>query len=327
MGVAPRLVFVWISAVSTGSLCGCEVTRSAHADEAKVAAPGAAIANADATGARESDAEDAPFAPQTGAPLARSPGIDARAVPVSSAGQPAPRCPDEMTLVGDSCVDRYEAYLVQARSDGSFQRHPEYERPEPGVRYEARSKAGIRPQAYISSVEAAAACENAGKRLCSLAEWTQACRGPEDTTFPYGNEFERGKCNTRHKHILAEVHGKNPMLWTYDDFNDPELIKRGSLAEAGKFDECTNAYGTFDMVGNLHEWTADRVDRTLPSKVPLPKNIRRTVARKHGYGIFMGGFFSTYAQHGQGCEFITIAHEPRYHDYSTGFRCCKSAEP
>jgi formylglycine-generating enzyme required for sulfatase activity len=230
-----------------------------------------------------------------------------------------------MALVGNTCVDRYEAHLVVAKSDGSLRRHPEHERPREGTRYEARSEPGVRPQSYISSLEAATACENAGKRLCSLIEWTRACRGPEDTTYPYGDSVQPKRCNTGQKHILAEVHGKDPMLWTYDHFNDPELIKQGALAPAGQFSECTNGYGTFDMVGNLHEWTADRVDRSLPSKVPLPPKIAQTVRRKRGFGIFMGGFFSTFAQHGKGCEFITIAHEPKYHDYSTGFRCCKDA--
>jgi hypothetical protein len=39
----------------------------------------------------------------------------------------------------------------------------------------------------------------------------------------------------------------------------------------------------------------------------------------------MGGFYSTTDQHGAGCAYTTIAHEPSYHDYSTGFRCCADA--
>lgn len=248
------------------------------------------------------------------------------AAPSAPAAAKAP-CPEEMALVGSACVDRYEAHLVVRRDDGSFERHPEYQRPEEGVRYEARSERGVKPQAYISSLEAQAACENAGKRLCSLEEWTTACRGPDNSTYPYGSSFDRDKCNMGHKHILAELHGKDPMVWTYDHFNDPELIKQGSLSPAGAFDQCTNAFGAYDMVGNLHEWVGDRVSASLPSRVPLPKKIERTVKRKRGNGIFMGGFFSTFAQHGNGCEFITIAHEPKYHDYSTGFRCCRDREP
>jgi hydroxymethylpyrimidine/phosphomethylpyrimidine kinase len=39
----------------------------------------------------------------------------------------------------------------------------------------------------------------------------------------------------------------------------------------------------------------------------------------------MGGFFSTKSEHGDGCTFTTAAHDVRYHDYSTGFRCCRDA--
>jgi hypothetical protein len=39
----------------------------------------------------------------------------------------------------------------------------------------------------------------------------------------------------------------------------------------------------------------------------------------------MGGFFSTHEQLGPGCKYVTYAHEPSYHDYSTGFRCCADA--
>jgi len=47
---------------------------------------------------------------------------------------------------------------------------------------------------------------------------------------------------------------------------------------------------------------------------------------REGNGVFMGGFFSTNGELGPGCKYTTIAHEPAYHDYSTGFRCCATAK-
>jgi formylglycine-generating enzyme required for sulfatase activity len=81
------------------------------------------------------------------------------------------------------------------------------------------------------------------------------------------------------------------------------------------------------MVGNLHEWVSDTVDRRLPLKLPLRDDIRDKIRVNTGNGIFMGGFYSTTSEHGRGCAFVTIAHEPKYHDYSTGFRCCRDAAP
>jgi sulfatase modifying factor 1 len=56
---------------------------------------------------------------------------------------------------------------------------------------------GIPPQGYISAVQAAAACEGSGKRLCTYDEWVSACRGrpDHDSTYPYGDTYEPGACN------------------------------------------------------------------------------------------------------------------------------------
>jgi formylglycine-generating enzyme len=227
-----------------------------------------------------------------------------------------------MVLVERSCVDRYEAHLVEQQTDGTELSHPAHERPEKR-RYLARSRAGVKPQAFISQIEAAMACESAGKRLCSLNEWYRACTGSEKQTFPYGSKFEKGRCNVGKVHLLSLLHGASSAAWSYADFNDPALaLTPGFLAATGEYQDCASSEGVHDMVGNLHEWVADRVDASLPKKFPVPAVVERRIGRHVGNGIFMGGFFSTMNQHGEGCTFTTAAHDPGYHDYSTGFRCC-----
>jgi formylglycine-generating enzyme required for sulfatase activity len=230
-----------------------------------------------------------------------------------------------MTPTAQVCIDRYEAHLVIPGSGAQFVAHPHYERPPAGARYEARSAPGVMPQAYISRVEAKRACENAGKRLCSLGEWYRACRGGSDTTYPYGARFQKGRCNVGRPHLLTRFFGANPMNWSYEGhFNNPKLDQEpGFLLRTGERAGCTNDFGVFDMVGNLHEWVSDRADPTLAKKLPLTPGIRNALGRSTGKGVFMGGFFSTTDEHGRGCNFVTAAHEPAYHDYSTGFRCCK----
>jgi sulfatase modifying factor 1 len=71
-----------------------------------------------------------------------------------------------------------------------------------------------------------------------------------------------------------------------------------TLAKTGAFARCTNAFGVFDMVGNLHEWVM---------------SARPT---------FRGGFYQDTHINGDGCSYRTTAHAAGYHDYSTGFRCC-----
>jgi len=233
-----------------------------------------------------------------------------------------------MVRAGEVCIDRYEAHLVLPTSSGGYEAYPPHQRPPEAGNYAARSDQGVRPQAYISRVEAALACENADKRLCSVEEWYGACRGgsaPQGTTYPYGAVFERGRCNVGKSHLLTQHFGDNPMAWKYDEhFNSPLLDQLpGFLEPTAHYEGCVSSYGVYDMVGNLHEWVLDRVDTSLASKLPLQDGIRRRLHANTGKGVFMGGFFSTSSQHGRGCDFVTIAHEPGYHDYSTGFRCCR----
>ena len=238
----------------------------------------------------------------------------------------APACPTNMARIDGFCIDRYEAVLVQRTADGKEIAHPACEAPVDGVRYEARSVRGVRPQGYISQVSSDEACQNAGKRLCSVTEWYTACRGSERHTYPYGDSYARGKCNSGKPHLLGRMFGNNARLWSYKNFNNPRLNQEpGFLSPTAEYEQCVSDYGAYDMVGNLHEWVSDRVDPSLGQKVQLLSGVQGATYRNAGNGIFMGGFYSTTDQQGEGCHFTTVGHERRYHDYSTGFRCCKDA--
>ncbi|HEU4405201.1 MAG TPA: SUMF1/EgtB/PvdO family nonheme iron enzyme [Polyangiaceae bacterium] len=258
------------------------------------------------------------FAPDAPPPAVASGAAEAPA----SGGGP---CPDDMVLSGSACVDRYEAFLVQVGEAGADLTWPHYQRPRAGVAYAARNAAGASPQAYISRHEAEAACKLAGKRLCTLHEWQRACQGKRQMLFPYGRSYQKGACNSGKPHLLSMFFGRDGYAWKYEEhFNSPLLDQQpGYLAKAGEYAACASDEGTHDMVGNLHEWVADPVDRLPFDPGPSGAPARRRPMTRVGNGIFMGGFFSTTDQHGAGCTFITTAHEPAYHDYSVGFRCCR----
>ncbi|HTJ82660.1 MAG TPA: SUMF1/EgtB/PvdO family nonheme iron enzyme, partial [Polyangiaceae bacterium] len=92
------------------------------------------------------------------------------------------------------CVDRWEAALVRELDDGSLEMHAFTARPRRGERYRAVSRPGVSPQAYINRVEASAACEAAGKRLCTRTEWQRACRRDGRAVYPYGDARDPGAC-------------------------------------------------------------------------------------------------------------------------------------
>jgi formylglycine-generating enzyme len=219
-------------------------------------------------------------------------------------------CPPDMASIDDVyCIDRFEASLVEILPNGDERAWSPFDALDrqngafgraPVVR--AVSAQGVTPQGYISEVQAKLACARSGKRLCKAPEWKKACMGPSKTTYPYGAHNEPGRCNDHGRSPMATLFAlggnSRPSLWT-PHMNDPALNRlTGTVAATGSHAGCTNDYGVYDMVGNVHEWVDD------PD------------------GTFLGGFYLDTHQLGDGCNYRTPGHDIYYHDYSTGFRCC-----
>lgn len=245
-------------------------------------------------------------------PLLRSPSLWLAAASAALVlGLPDPGaaeangCPDGMASIrGRYCIDRYEAGVVELVKGGKTRKHSPYE-PVGKTLVKAVVERGVVPQGYISRNQAELACRRAGKRLCTDTEWVVACKGKRPTKFPYGEERVPGRCNDKGRSSFNKYYGEGGKeapkeAYTYENMNDPRLNKlKGTLAPTGKFRKCKNSFGLYDMVGNLHEWTADPA------------------------GTFRGGYYLDAVRNKHGCDYRTTAHSPSYHDYSTGFRCCR----
>jgi formylglycine-generating enzyme required for sulfatase activity len=100
------------------------------------------------------------------------------------------------------------------------------------------------PVVHVAYEDVEAYCAWAGKELPSEAEWEFAARGGLDgSDFPWGNELEPdGKvmANTWQGEFPIRNEAKDGFNWT---------------SPVGYFPP--NAYGLFDMVGNVWEWTSD----------------------------------------------------------------------
>jgi hypothetical protein len=211
-------------------------------------------------------------------------------------------CPSGMAAIGNRfCIDRYEAALLEILPNGEERPYDAFSAVEGHV-VRAVSERGVFPHGYISEVQAKDACSRSGKRLCKSTEWRQACMGPQHTTFGYGNTRVTGRCNDNGVSPMISVmrlRVERPREWTHDKMNDPRLNQApNTLSRTGDHASCTNGYGVYDMVGNLHEWVDD------PD------------------GTFQGGYYLDTHINGDGCSYTTTAHGAAYHDYSTGFRCC-----
>lgn len=207
-------------------------------------------------------------------------------------------CPEEMVLVVHervrTCIDRYEASL-----EGWRFAMPLDDRPGPLPR--AVPAKGVKPQVNISQEQAAEACAAAEKRLCTADEWVAGCRGPNGSAYPYGDRYQVSACNEGRASPVASVVGR-----AGGRLDDPRLAEAsGTIEPGGAFPKCVSAFGLYDMHGNVHEWVSD------------------TSPRGPAFGVFLGGFFVDAKLNGEGCAYRTIVHGKNYHDYSTGFRCCK----
>ena len=243
--------------------------------------------------------------------------------------RPTGRCPPEMVdVAGRFCIDRFEASLVDTprgrpispyfparRADarfalGAFQNtQPRGAPPLPHLPTfeldedfapKAVSLEQVIPNGYLSGVVAREACVNAGKRLCSPAEWVTACRGERPRRFPYGDRYEPGVCNvSREAHPAAVLYGNASKNHLDPRLNLVEGSEGPLLRRTGATPACRSAWGAdgvFDMVGNIDEWVDD------PG------------------GAFLGGFYARATQNG--CEARVSEHPASYFDYSLGVRCC-----
>lgn len=101
------------------------------------------------------------------------------------------------------------------------------------------------PVVHISWEDAVAYCQWAHARLPTEAEWEHAARaGRTGEPFPWGNELE-----------LNGLHHAN--TWQ-GDFPKTNSAVDGYIGTAPVGAYSPNAFGLYNMVGNVWEWTADR---------------------------------------------------------------------
>ena len=202
-------------------------------------------------------------------------------------------CPEDMVSVEDAfCMDIYEASRSDATEDSMGHDNST-----------AVSRPGVIPW-YTNPMSGDVltlyelACQTAGKRLCSRQEFFSACSGPDDSTYVFGNAFDREICNCVdtfcddycEEHGIPNCNTSANCGYTYNSFR---------IQPTGTFPGCTNSYGTFDLCGNVWE--------IVPS-----------VEDSRGYEVRGGAFNCASARNRLACGF-----NAGWTDLYAGFRCCK----
>jgi formylglycine-generating enzyme len=103
------------------------------------------------------------------------------------------------------------------------------------------------PVVHVSARDAEAFARWSGKRLPSEAEWEYAARGGlVQQPFPWGAELEPD--------------GEHRMNVWQGSFPDANTLEDGHAGTAPVRSYPPNAYGLFEMTGNVWEWTSSKFD-------------------------------------------------------------------
>lgn len=215
-------------------------------------------------------------------------------------------CPSNMVLVdGDYCpgleyqCDRFVDET--APSCASYAQKPECRHNEQSKRfcvdkYEWPNKVGEKPAVFVNWYEAKRLCGSVGKRLCQRSEWTLACEGPKRAPYPYGWQRLPSPCNV----------GRPVEEPDADKLIDPrtresEIARLWQADPIGSHPNCVSAFGAFDMVGNVDEWTDNSEESS------------------EAVSTLNGGYWGPVRNT---CRLTTKTHGPEFQFYQIGFRCC-----
>jgi len=279
--------------MSLPALSGCSTSDSASDEQPGIGQDASEedaseeVADA-AIGQPEDGSADAAIADEAQVEAALD-GLDSQ-----TEAEAASPCPEQMTLVGSTCVDLFEA---------------------PNV-------AGALPLVMLHFDEAESWCASRGKRLCFDDEWTAACEGPQATPWPYGDQHDPGVCNDDKAWKAYNQTLLNAWPWSLQTDSVTSLDQlldaaraQGSAASAaadhveaiyqatpsGAKTGCVGPAGVFDLTGNVEEWT------------------RR---RDGGSAGFHGNLKGRYWAEARTCQQGVITHGDTFRFYEIGFRCC-----
>lgn len=201
--------------------------------------------------------------------------------------------PQHKVYVEEFYIDKYEVTNRQYKEFVSATMHPMPRHWEGGNYPEGRAD---HPVVYVSWDDANAYCRWAGKRLPTEIEWEKAARGTDARIWPWGNSFDRTKCNVE--------------AWEGSDSKP-----------VGSYPEGVSPYGVHDMAGNVWEWTDSWYDAYPGSKY-------RTTEFGRKLRVLRGGSWYHYdslGPIGARCASRDRA-SPQSISYVAGFRCAIGAK-
>jgi hypothetical protein len=168
-------------------------------------------------------------------------------------------------------------------------------------RYEYPNRRGEKPTVAVTYNEATELCAAQGKRLCTAAEWTQACEGPKHLPYPYGFVRDSKRCNHDKPYIIP-----NNNAYATPTTRKAELARVDQSEPSGSRTACVSSYGVFDMTGNVDEWVYNE-----SGSINGPT---------YDSGL-KGGYWGPVRNR---CRPTTTDHNRWHSGYQIGLRCCRA---
>jgi formylglycine-generating enzyme required for sulfatase activity len=159
------------------------------------------------------------------------------------------------------------------------------------------------PVECVDRDEAEAFCNAIGGRLPTEAEWEYAARGGTKTTYYCGNDSG----------CVGDI------AWYYDNADDGPGVHKHDVK--GKL---PNAYGLYDMLGNVWEWVEDCWHDNY-AESPLSGYPAWTADCPGSYGVLRGGSYDA-NYYDQLRVSSRRAGYPSDGDGFIGFRCARSLD-
>ena len=155
---------------------------------------------------------------------------------------------------------------------------------------------GKRPVINISRDDASSFASWMGCRLPTEAEWEYAARAGTDAPFSTGNCLNTDQAN---------YNGNNPYTACPKGVNLQKTLPVGSFAP--------NAWGLYDMYGNVWEWCSDWYGDYSPGDQTNPKGIESGTC-----SVIRGGSWYCFARHCRSA--YRSCYSPKVINYGIGFR-------